>query len=248
MKSPEQLAPHATLRGIIAVVGCDGSGKSTLSADLFARLREERPTEYLYLGQSSGNILNWIRGVPVIGQAIGHYLQRRSARAHAKDEKPASPDVATALVVHLLSRWRLHKFRRMLELSRRGVAVIADRYPQAEVPGFYFDGPGLTVTGTTKGFVRWLAIRELRLYQHMASQVPALLIRLNIDAETAHARKPDHKLTMLRDKVRVIPTLNFNGANILDLDGRTPYPQVLQAALTATYAAVGSRTDSAPSC
>src|SRR3546814_20445789 len=72
----------------------------------------------------------------------------------------------------------------------------------------------------------------------MASQVPALLIRLNIDADTAHARKPDHKLAMLRDKVRVIPTLNFNGANILDLDGRDPYPQVLQAALTAARAVI----------
>src|SRR3546814_5713968 len=78
----------------------------------------------------------------------------------------------------------------------------------------------------------------LRLYQRMASQVPALLIRLNIDADTAHARKPDHKLAMLRDKVRVIPTLNFNGANILDLDGRDPYPQVLQAALTAARAVI----------
>ena len=67
----------------------------------------------------------------------------------------------------------------------------------------------------------------------MASHIPTLLIRLNIDAETAHARKPDHKLAMLRDKVRVIPTLHFNGAPILDLNGRDPYPQVLDAALAA---------------
>ena len=38
---------------------------------------------------------------------------------------------------------------------------------------------------------------------------------------------------MLRDKVRVIPTLQFNGAPILDLNGRDPYPQVLDAALAA---------------
>lgn len=226
---------------IIAVVGCDGSGKSTLTADMFARLCERRPAALLYLGQSSGNILEGIRGVPLIGPALGRYLQRRSTRAHAKDDKPASPDIATALVIHLLSRWRHHKFGRMLALSRRGVVVITDRYPQAEVPGFWFDGPGLTATGTTKAFVRWLAKRELRLYRRMASHVPTLLIRLDIDADTAHGRKPDHTLAMLREKARVIPVLQFNGAHILDLDGRAPYPQVLQAALTATDAAIGSR-------
>ncbi|PKM15833.1 MAG: hypothetical protein CVV12_06795 [Gammaproteobacteria bacterium HGW-Gammaproteobacteria-2] len=226
---------------MIAVIGCDGSGKSTLTADLLAHLRAEQATELLYLGQSSGNIADAIRSLPLIGPAFGRYLVRKAERAHAKDKKSASPDIPTALVIHLLSRWRHHKFRRMLALNRRGVVVIADRYPQAEVPGFYFDGPGLDCNGINNAFVRWLAARELRLYQRMASHVPALLIRLNIDAETAHARKPDHKLSMLQDKVKVIPALDFNGAHILDLDGRDPYPQVLQAALTAARAAVASR-------
>lgn len=230
--------PRPPLAGVIAVVGCDGSGKSTLTADLYTHLHGERPTELLYLGQSSGNIADWIRGLPLIGPAFGRYLVRKAERAHTKDKKAASPDIPTAVVIHLLSRWRQHKFRRMLALSRRGVVVITDRYPQAEVPGFYFDGPGLSASAATTGFVRWLAARELRLYQRMASHVPTLVIRLNIDADTAHARKPDHKLAMLHDKVNVIPTLTFNGSHILDLDGRDPYPQVLQAALTAARAAI----------
>ena len=229
---------RAALAGVIAVIGCDGSGKSTLTADLFARLRHVRRTELLYLGQSSGNILDWVRGVPLIGDAIGRYLQRKSERTHAKQGEKATLDLATAVAVHLLSRWRHHKFRQMLALDRRGVVVITDRYPQAQVPGFYFDGPGLTATDATNGVARWLGLRELGLYQHMASHVPALLIRLNIDADTAHDRKPDHKLSMLREKVRVIPTLTFNGAHILDLDARLPYPQVLEAALAAARVAV----------
>lgn len=229
------------LAGVIAVVGCDGSGKSTLTADLFAQLRDEQPTELLYLGQSSGNIADWIRSLPLIGAAFGRYLVRKAERAHAKEKTSASPDIPTALVIHLLSRWRKHKFRRMLALDRRGVVVIADRYPQAEVPGFYFDGPGLTARDARNAVVRWLAARELRLYQRMAGHLPALVIRLNIDADTAHARKPDHKLSMLQDKVTVIPTLHFNGARILDLNGCDPYPQVLQAALSAARTTIASR-------
>jgi hypothetical protein len=67
----------------------------------------------------------------------------------------------------------------------------------------------------------------------MASHVPAMVIRLTVDADTAHARKPDHKMSMLRDKVKIIPGLTFNDAKMLDLDGCEPYPRVLEAALLA---------------
>jgi thymidylate kinase len=231
-------APHGA---IIAVVGSDGSGKSTLTADLLTELGKDRPTELIYLGQSSGMIVDWVRGLPLIGPAVGRYLMRRGERAHVIDDKPAAPDGLTALVVHLLSRWRYHKFKRMLRLSRRGLVVVTDRYPQAEAPGFYFDGPGLNAKDAPKGFVRWLASREQRLYERMARHLPALLIRLNVDAETAHARKPDHKLSMLRDKARVIPMLRFNGAHILDLDGRSNYPQVLEKALSSAREAIANR-------
>lgn len=233
-----QTKPRTPLAGVIAVVGCDGSGKSTLTADLQAHLQGERAVELLYLGQDSGNILRWIRELPLIGAPIGRYLVSRSRRAHAEKDKSANPDGTTALVIHLLSRWRRRKFRQMLALDRRGMAVIADRYPQAEVPGFYFDGPGLAVTETAKGIVRWLAIRERKLYRDMASHVPTLVIRLNVDADTAHARKPDHKLSMLQDKVRVIPGLTFNGAPIVDLDAQAPYAEVLGAALAASRRAL----------
>ena len=58
--------------------------------------------------------------------------------------------------------------------------------------------------------------------------------------------------SMLRDKTRVIPTLTFNDAPILDLDATAPYADVLQAAIAALeqvpddpgYAAIGRVTDS----
>ena len=220
---------------IIAVVGCDGSGKSTLTSDLIKELSKKRSVQWLYLGQSSGNIADWIRSLPLVGPAFGRYLVRKAERSHSKEG--GAPETLTAVVIFLLSLWRVHKFRRMLKLARRGILVITDRYPQAEVPGFYFDGTGLNPASAQSCLARFLFKQETRLYQWMASHHPALLIRLNIDAETAHARKPDHKLDMLRDKVRVIPTLNFNGAAILDLDGRDPYPQVLASALQAIDAA-----------
>lgn len=65
----------------------------------------------------------------------------------------------------------------------------------------------------------------------MASYLPVLLIRLGIDEQTAFLRKPDHQLAALREKIAVTPQLTFNGATILELDGRQPADEILQASL-----------------
>ena len=221
---------------VIALTGCDGSGKSTLAAELVARLREQRQTEPLYLGQSSGRIGEWIATLPLIGPSFNRYLVAKSERVH--DQPGSPPGSVTALAIYLLSRWRAHKFRRMLAMCRRGVLVVTDRYPQAEVPGFLFDGPQLAKTQGGNWWVRALRTREKSLYDWMAAAVPMLVIRLNVDAATAHARKPDHKLAALREKTAAWPHLKFNGARILDLDAREEAGAILDTSLRAVHAAL----------
>lgn len=204
-----------------------------------AKLRRHGPTASIYLGQSSGRIGEWIATLPWIGPPFSRYLTRKSERVH---ERPsAAPGSLTALVIYLLSRWRGHKFRRMLAQCRRGVLVVTDRYPQAEIAGFRFDGPQLAKSaGGGNRLVRALTAHELQLYRWMAARVPLLVIRLNIDADTAHARKPDHALETLREKTAVIPQLTFNGAHILDLDAREPADAILDASLRAVDASLHS--------
>jgi ABC-type dipeptide/oligopeptide/nickel transport system ATPase component len=199
---------------VIAIVGCDGSGKSTLTASLVNELAARMPTEHIYLGQSSGRIGEWISQLPVIGAPFGRYLRSKAAHVHEKPSTP--PGNITALVIYLLSCWRAYKFRKMLCKSQQGFLLITDRYPQVEVPGFRFDGPQLAKT--TGGNV--------------------LLIRLGIDEQTAFARKPDHQLAALQEKIAVTPQLTFNGAKILELDGRQPADEILQASLRAIHAAL----------
>lgn len=227
---------NAPLAGVVAVVGCDGTGKSTLTADLLTTLRRTRPTERRYMGLVSGETGDKIKHLPFIGVRLERYLAAKARRA--QDMKKKLPGPFTAIVMYLLSRWRVAQLRRVMRLSQSGVLVIADRYPQAEIPGFNYDGPGLSAHRTNNWLVRKLAAREQKLYQWMSEQKPALIIRLNIDADTAHARKPDHHLSELRDKSSVMPRLHFNGANVLDIDACKPYPQVLEAALRAIDAAI----------
>ena len=232
---PEPIPPRSDspepLNGVFAVVGCDGTGKTTLTADLLASLAETGPAERRYLGLVSGEVGDKIKDLPFIGVRLENNLHSKANRALDMEKK--LPGTGTALIMYALSLWRSLLMLRVIRLSRKGVKVVTDRYPQVEIPGFHYDGPGLTVNRTDNWLVRKLALGEQKLYEWMAAQRPALVIRLNIDAEAAHARKPDHDINELRDKITVMDRLNYNGARVCDIDTTVPYPEVLKAALQA---------------
>lgn len=216
---------------VIAIVGCDGSGKSTLTASLVNELAAIMPTEQIYLGQSSGRIGEWISQLPIIGAPFGRYLRGKAAHVHEKPSTP--PGNITALVIYLLSCWRAYKFHKMLRKSQHGLLLITDRYPQVEVPGFRFDGPQLAKTKGGNGWVKMLRQRERQLYQQMAQYRPELIIRLGIDIDTAISRKPDHDYAELQDKIGVMSKIGYNGTKILEIDSRAPYSEVLEQAQKA---------------
>ncbi|MEG3122615.1 hypothetical protein [Sphingomonas sp. GB1N7] len=224
------------LAPLIAIVGCDGSGKSTLATDMAGVLGRDRPVRLAYLGLGSGAIGARIKRWPLIGVAAEAALAKRGTKARTKGEN--IPGLATALVIYGFSLLRRRRFRKVLALRQRGVTVITDRYPQIEVPGFY-DGPGLSAARAGSSAVAWLAARELAMYEWMASHRPTLVLRLNIDAETAHARKPDHEIGLLRQKVAVTPSLKFGGAQIVDLDSRAPYDEMRRRALAGILPVLG---------
>ena len=226
----------AELAPLIAVIGCDGSGKSTLSSDLLDWVRNRYgPAETHYLGLRSGQLGNQIKAMPVIGPVLESQLSRRAGQARTKGGK--IPGLATALVIYGFSLLRRRRFLKVLNLRRQGFIVVTDRYPQVDVPGFY-DGPGLSAAQPGGRMVAALAARERAIYEWMASYVPDLVIRLNVDVETALTRKPDHGAELLNAKVAVTPLLKFNGARIVDLDATMPYAEELALAQKAVAEAL----------
>jgi len=207
---------------LIAIVGCDGSGKTTLSSAICSTL-QKYSTTYCYLGLGSRGIASRIETWPLIGKLLVRHLSSKAKQARTKGER--IPGTLTALVIFCFSRLRVLRFNRMLKLRKHGHVVICDRYPQLDVPGFY-DGPGLSAARSTGLFTAWLARQERKLYERMTSYRPTLVIRLNIDAETAYARKPDHELSLLREKVAVTPLLRFNGAKIVEINANQPFDEV----------------------
>jgi len=226
--------PH---RGVlIALIGCDGAGKSTLAADLTRWIDTVRPAEQVYLGLGTGDLGRKIQALPLIGSILGRVLIGKAKTTRTKGEKIPGP--VTALVVYGFSRLRYRRFCKMRAALANGISIITDRYPQTDVAGF-FDGPGLSAARAEGRIVKFLARREAALYREMADFLPDMVVRLEIDAETAFSRKPDHDLEALKQKVDALSHIHFGGARSIEIDACAPYEQVLATIQSACQALVG---------
>lgn len=228
--------PADCIAGLIAVVGSDGTGKSTLTADLVKKLKQYRTSQRCYLGLISGEDGDKIKRLPFIGEWLERRLAAKSDKTQRMSNKP--PALWAALIMYGFSLWRAANLRKVRRLAQSGVLVISDRYPQAEISGFYYDGPGIGVERAKGWLMTRLAARERRLYQQMALWRPELIIRLDIDVDTAFSRKPDHDYEELKDKISAMVRLRYNGSRIIELDARAPYDEVLTNALNAISMAV----------
>lgn len=217
---------------LIAIVGSDGSGKSTVADTLLAWMREHRPTELHHLGKQTGNIGRAIARWPVIGGRLDRVIVKQAGGA----KRPKGPNTFTAVIIYAFSMRRVRRFRRMLADRGRGIAILADRFPQTSVPG-PMDGLGLAKA--RDGLAGLLAKRERAQYEWMEQYRPDLVVRLNVDLPTALARKPDHRPSSLETKIRDVPRLTFNGARIVDIDATQPLPEVIARAKAAIREALG---------
>lgn len=217
------------LAPLIAVVGSDGSGKSTLSADLLAHIRLSRAAESGYLGLGSGEQGRRIGRWPIIGPPLHRFLDGIADRLREPSEP--IPGYLAARYALNKSRKRRARFDALLAQRRAGKVIVTDRYPQVEVPGLH-DGPILAGIATSQRLAAMQAA-EYALYAEMAAYRPTLVIRLHVDVDTVMARKPDHDRTLITRKVETVPLLLFNGAPIVDIDATMPYAEELALATAA---------------
>ncbi len=219
--------PHDTLPPLIAVIGCDGSGKSTVTQALRLWLMDKGPTCYCHLGKQSGAIGRKIAQLPLLGRRLDKSIHSKAQKAQTEK----GPGLVAASIIYLFSMRRVRRFARMMALRRNGNAIISDRFPQIAVPG-PMDGLGLA-NAAHDGFVGFLARRERKRYEAMVVHAPDLVIRLNIPLDVAIARKPDHRFSSLARKISDVPRLTFQGAPIVEIDAQQPLETVLSQARNA---------------
>ena len=186
--APGRAASKRSLRPsgmVVALVGPDGTGKSTQAKRLSRIFQTKFRCVALYLGSNRGGF--------VIRRTVAGY---RDARELRLKQLNAGPRKASAERSFPAAAWRLAValqrylgVRKAMRLAASGAIVITDRWPQNLEPGI-LDGPSVPGRSTTG--LRLLLYRvEVEIYRRMERFKPSLTIHLICDFETSHARKPD---------------------------------------------------------
>jgi thymidylate kinase len=172
---------------LIAVVGTDGSGKSTLVGELQRWLDPHVQVVRIHAGKPPRS---WMSIAPRIvlrlaTDAFGFPGRTRAESREVARNPAAQIALADRIRSFLMARDRNRLVRSATELAQNGTVVVCDRFPSLTPGGM--DGPSVDPDDLShKGFTQWLSRNELEAYQSMPA--PSLVIALLVSPEEAVAR------------------------------------------------------------
>ncbi|MGF1539585.1 MAG: hypothetical protein ACFCU5_03905 [Pleurocapsa sp.] len=221
---------------IIAILGADGAGKSTVSAEIVKGLSSKIDVFPLYLGSGDGSAsmlrqpLIWIRKAVKILRS--RYTPEKLATNKTKPKKWYKRSKIYQLN-HIL--WAIalvyekrNKLKQANLAKNRGMIVVCDRYPQSQIPEFNEGHLLSTEKVSSFKLLQTLQQWELRAYQEMeATMPPDLVIKLNVSPEVALSRKSS--LTeVIENKVAAVRAIKFpHQTTVTNLDADLPLDEVI---------------------
>jgi hypothetical protein len=147
---------------LVAVIGSDGSGKSTLVKSLKEDFGRKIDVKNFYLGLPKldrFNFLPWKKVINFFGLRV---------------------------VLNLLVKKR--NLNEAIELKKKGMLIICDRFPQSKYNNF-MDGPLTSVYAKSNNLLkRWFATIEKKEFKKMHDLKIDVLIKLKINQETSIVR------------------------------------------------------------
>ncbi|AUX10571.1 hypothetical protein AArcSl_2960 [Halalkaliarchaeum desulfuricum] len=234
-------------RGIeIAIIGIDGSGKSTHLSSLHDWLSWKMDVHSVYFGSGDGpssllryplKKLNELRTKFNDGSATGsgdestdlHIAPKQSDGDDQKEKTNTDTSVGLAKAVWaiLLAREKRKKRRRATRARNRGMIVLMDRYPQNQFEDIN-DGPLLQgwLNGNSK-LLEKIATWERDIYADLEENSPDLVIKLETDPEVAKERKPETPMSNLQRKAEVIDSLEYENSRVVTVNTHRDIDDVL---------------------
>jgi len=195
---------------IVAFIGVDGAGKSTIVEDTSTFIRKKLDVYCEYFGSGDGNA-SFLRR-PLI------FLKRFRKSDNDSEKTSRSIGFSKAVWAIILALEKKKKFRRIVTARSRGMIVLCDRYPQIQFAGFN-DGPLLGEwLNSNSQLKRVLACWEKNIYKEALIVSPDLVLKLRVGFETARTRKPDTREADLRRKLDTIEKLEYSGSPIRAID------------------------------
>ena len=216
----------------VAVIGADGSGKSTVTRNLKMTFENKLDVYKIYFGRGDGKsslsrkLLTSIKKsfVPDKKKKPTSIYQNVSARNDSFFRSSYK-----CIQAILVAREKRNNMKQMQLAINRGMLVICDRYPQNQIMG-YNDGPLLNgLLKSHNPFFRAAANKESKIYIQAENNSPDILFKLIAKAEVVEARKPgENSLEKLEAKIIGIEKLKFGEkCKVITIDATLPLVKVL---------------------
>jgi hypothetical protein len=211
---------------VVALLGVDGSGKSTAVGAVRSWLDGEVDTMPIYFGTGDGRpsliLLPFKLLVPVFSWLHPSRPQGSSHGQVTNTHPGPVYTIALTLWASILAWEKRLKLTAARRGADRGLVVIADRYPQDQIVAFN-DGPLLP---RLSGIPNWLRRAEARSYSLAAKLPPDLVFKLSASPALIAEREPTMDRAVIECRVNELDQLSFPGARVICLDAAQPAAQV----------------------
>ena len=214
---------------VVAVIGVDGSGKTTVVAAIRAWLKAEVDVMPIYFGTGAGRPSLLLLPFKMMVPAITRFLRTKPRGASHGRISGRAPGPLYSLLMMVwaaaVAAEKQIKLRAAHRGASRGLVVVADRYPQNEDVA-YNDGPLLPRLTCAP---RWLRRYEARAYALARRLPPDLVLKLKVAPETAARREPDMDPAAIRQRIEGAQRLTFPGARVVCVDAERPLGEVIRS-------------------
>lgn len=228
--APRPWSRHAPGGGrVVAVIGIDGSGKSTVVAAIRKWLSREIDVVPIYFGTGHGRpssiLWPFKLMVPLMTFLLG---TKPKGASHGTISDRAPGLVYSVLMMVWATVVAIEKRIKLSAAHRgaiRGLIVLTDRYPQNEIIGFN-EGPLMSRLTRVPALLRRFEATAYALAHRLP---PDLVIKLIVTPETAARREPDMDPVIIRERIAALPRLQFYGARVVCVDAEQPLAEVIRA-------------------
>lgn len=234
---------------LIALLGVDGAGKSTLEDVLVKWLRWKMDVMPVYLGSGDGP-RSLTRKMIERAASFVRRMKSRPADAELTDagEGRSVPGALArasfarrflrCLLALTIARERERRLKQACRARGRGMIVITDRFPQNQFAG-YGDGPLLGELIAASGLLGSCARLERELYERMVRIQPDLAVKLILPPEVALERKSSTAAEIVRLKAAAVEQLEFGSqTRVVSIDATQSLEEVVRAAKKAVWDAL----------
>lgn len=205
---------------VVALLGCDGAGKSTTLAYVKKEFQKKLDVVTVYFGSGDGSSSLLRKPMKLVakrvgGKGLGHTVEKEYENKDKISLKAKMYSFAKVLWAITLAQEKKAKLKKMTKARNASMLVLTDRYPQTKISGFS-DGPLLTKYSTnTKGLMKKISEWEYNIYKSAYVNPPDLVIKLMVPTEIAISRKPEMTVDEIENKKRVVMAMNASRHSVI---------------------------------